>query len=87
MFNLSIPEAWKAIPGRRHVCLDDDELAVMKKCNCCGVLKTELDFAKTPTGLRSYCRACMSAKTREWQKANRERKNAGQRSRRARAKE
>ena len=86
MFNLSIPESWKSIPGRRHVCLDDDELGVMKRCNGCGVLKPEQDFAKTPTGLRSNCRVCTSIKTREWEKANRERRNAYQREYRTRAK-
>lgn len=91
MFEVSIPEAWKALPGRRHVLIDDciehDFIAHSKKCNCCDEVKPEEDFTKLKSGkLRSYCRVCMTRKSTEWKARNREHVNAYQRERKLRLK-
>ena len=81
MFDLRIPASWASLPGRRHVCQDDDlyeyHPAVQKKCACCGEVKPEDDFSgRREGGLRSYCKVCAAAKARAWNHANRERINA-----------
>ena len=86
MFDLRIPDEWKALPGRRHVCFDEsDRVLIWKVCNHCGLNKSEEAYGMRKGGkLRSYCRDCMSAKNIEYQKANRARLNAYQRDRKAR---
>lgn len=44
-----------------------------KKCNVCGLEKSELQFSKRMNGdLYNYCRSCHSEKTKKWNDKNRE---------------
>ncbi len=53
----------------------------MKKCYSCQTLKPYEDFTRSKThwdGFKAWCKPCNSKKTVEWQKRNRDKKNAKQ---------
>ena len=89
MFDLRVPPSLAALPGRLHVCQDDDETGTadrdMKLCKTCGALKHESLFSLRTEGyLRTSCKACLSEKANNWGKANRERVNQVRRLRKER---
>lgn len=76
MFDTHVPASLAAIPGRRHVCYDDPD-EQLYPCRLCGQMKAETAFPLRKTGSRrKECKACMSARSTEWNKANRARINA-----------
>lgn len=86
MFDIRIPQEWASIPGRRHVCEDDNEgiERAGKVCGNCNEWKGEDSYSITTRGyLRSYCKACMSAKSTAWNQANKERRKASKLARKA----
>ena len=51
----------------------------MRTCTVCGISKALLEFAlsnRAKDGLHTFCKACKSAKSREWYRANPERQKA-----------
>jgi len=86
MFNLHVPASLASLPGRRHVCEDDNEgiERAGKVCGFCHEWKGEDSYSITTRGyLRSYCKACMSKKSTAWNQANKERVKANKAARRA----
>lgn len=86
MFNLHVPASLARLPGRRHVCEDDSEGLERcgKVCGFCHEWKDESCYSITKPGyLRSYCKACMSKKSTEWNAANKERRRASKLARKA----
>ena len=90
MFDLRVPESLASLPGRLHVCQDDDDQTMalgldMKVCRSCQATKHETEFPMRKEGYRrNECKACCAEKANNWCKANRGRVNQVRRLRKER---